>query len=86
MRETITIPLKRVGAEKWAELSAAAPSGTHHLCGEKFQMREENNSFLGQHRVRLISFKKNVWWKIPEGFDLDISDVREAPLRRPQRR
>ena len=47
----------------------------HELCAEKVERVNDNFSFAGQHRVRLIGLKKNVHWKIPEGVEFDITDV-----------
>jgi hypothetical protein len=42
-------------------------------------------SLFGGHRVREFKFKKNVWWTVVTGFDLDIGAVpvqQPTPLRR----
>jgi hypothetical protein len=70
MRPTITLSIKVINNEKWADLTVHGES--HLICGEKWEQRSDM-SFAGQHRVRLFRFKKNVHWKIPDGTDLDIS-------------
>jgi len=79
----ITLPVKRVGSDHWAELGAVAPQWTHEICGEDVRLKDHNYSFAGGHRVRLYKFKKNVHWKIPTGVQLDISGV--APAQPPRR-
>ena len=74
MTETVKLPITKYQNEKWVHLSKIAPAGSHWFVGEKFSM-EENYSFHGQHRVRLIKLKNNVWWKIPVGVEVDISAV-----------
>lgn len=82
MPETITVPVKTVGGDKWGQLNVF---GEHHLiCAEKVSIKEECYTFAGQHRVRLYSFKKNVHWKIPIGIQLDVAGV--APAKTPPRR
>lgn len=83
MTETISLPIKRVNGESWAEISAHGASSTHYLCGENVSQAKDL-SFAGGHRVRLYKFKKNVHWKIPVGIDLDIADL--LPAQAPRRR
>ena len=79
------VPIRRVGAEKWGDLSAL--SQTHEICGEKVKCVNQNYSFANEHRVRLFKFTKNVHWRIPEGIELDISEIAQAePPRRQTRR
>lgn len=79
----ISLPVKLVNNEKWAEISAHAPQWTHEICGEDVRPKDLAFSFAGGHRVRLYKFKKNVHWKIPTGVNLDISQVPPAnPPRR----
>lgn len=82
MTATISVPIKIVNGERWAELSAHGPSLTHYLCGEHFQ-KYQDFGFAGGHRVRRISLKKNVHWRVPEGAEYDIAGV---PLPTPPRR
>ena len=85
MAKRICLPVKRVGQDEWAEISAVAPQWTHEICGEDVRPKDLGFSFAGQHRVRLYKFKKNVHWKIPTGVvTLDISAVPVAnpPPRR----
>lgn len=83
MAERIYLPVKTVGGDKWAEISAVAPQWTHEICGETVRPKDLNYTFAGQHRVRLYKFKKNVHWKVPVGVNLDISGVQPAtPPRR----
>ena len=84
MADSVRVPLKTVGTERWGQLSAF---GDHHLiCGEEVRLKDQSHSFAGGHRVRVYSFKKNVHWKIPAGAPIDIAAVAPAnPPRRPQR-
>ena len=77
---TITVPVKLVNGEKWADLSALAL--THDIVGEKVHKADENFSFAGGHRVRLFKFKKNVHFKVPVGKDLDITNVTQPTVPR----
>jgi hypothetical protein len=59
----------------------------HEICCESGKLKNENFSFSGGHRVRLYQFKKNVHWRIPDGAELDISNVvPDNARRRNQRR
>jgi hypothetical protein len=54
------------------------------ICGEKC-WQGSDISLFGGHRVREFKFKKNVWWTVVTGFDLDIGAVpvqQPTPLRR----
>ena len=83
MREQVMIPVKIVNGERWGDL--ASISRSHEICGEKVDQRKDL-SFAGQHRVRLYKFTKNVHWRLPDGVEIDISDVRPAaPPRRGRR-
>ena len=82
MSDHVRVPVKKVGSERWGQLSAL--SDAHLICGETVKLKDDNYSFAGQHRVRLYSFKKNVHWKIPDGISLDIAAV--APAEPPRRR
>jgi hypothetical protein len=73
MRDRLTVSLKSYQGERWADLNSFGL--THEFCGEVVKMKDEKFSFLGGHRVRLYSFKKNVHWRIPSGIEVDISDV-----------
>ena len=64
---------------QWAALSDFGKD--HEIIGEAFRCVDQQYSFRGGHRVRLYKVKKQVFWKIPSGTSLDISDV---PLRRAQ--
>lgn len=84
MAGRISIPVREHGSDKWAALTMMGES--HDICGEKVKCIEQNFSFLGQHRVRLYRFKKNVHWRLPKGIQLDIAAVPPAGVpRRPQR-
>jgi hypothetical protein len=79
----ITLPVKLVQNERWAELSVVAPTLSHEICGEKVIPKNEQRSFHGGHCLWVYSFKKCVHWRIPAGVDLDISQVAQAqPPRR----
>lgn len=74
------------GSTRWGALAFLAEQ--HEICGETVRMKEEGHSLFGQHRVRLYTFKKNVYWKIPAGVEVDISNVNPAsgpPRRLPNR-
>jgi len=82
MAERISVPVKTVQGERWAELNAFGSQ--HIIAGEKCTVKDQNYSFAGGHRVRLYSIKHNVHWKIPAGIPLDVSQV--APAEPPRRR
>jgi hypothetical protein len=82
MADSVRVPIKIVGTERWGQLSAFGEN--HLVCGETVRQKEANYSFAGGHRVRLYSFKKNVHWRIPEGAVLDIAGV--APAEAPRRK
>jgi hypothetical protein len=82
MSKKLSVPIKTIGAEEWAQLSAFGKD--HIFCAEDFRVKEQNYTFAGQHRVRLISLKKNVHWKIPTGTPLDVAEV--PPAGAPPRR
>ena len=79
--EFIRIPIKVVNNEKWGQLSLYGDR--HAFCGETIRIKKETFSFAGGHRVHLCSAVGNVHWRIPQGVQLDISQVQTAkPLRR----
>jgi hypothetical protein len=78
----IQIPVKKVNNEYWGQLSYFG--NKHTFCGEKIGLKNNNYSFAGGHRVRLYNAEGNVHWRIPQGFDLDISQV--TPANDPHRR
>jgi len=80
------IPVRIVNNRKWGWLSAFGER--HEFCGEDIRPIDQQYSFADQHRVRLYVAKKNVHWRIPEGFEpVDISQVQPAnpPRRLPRR-
>jgi hypothetical protein len=86
MPKTVKVPIKTVGTEEWAQLSVFGRD--HVVCAEDYWIKDENYTFAGQHRVRLLSLKKNVHWKIPAGTPLDVAGVPPAsapPRRQPNR-
>jgi hypothetical protein len=85
MREIIQVPIRIINNIRWGQLSVFGER--HEFCGEKFELRDSNFSFAGGHRVRIFSAKKNVHWKIPEGIQLDISQVQtsQPPRRMPRK-
>lgn len=83
--DRISVPVKIINSERWAQLNVFGES--HEVCAEKFKVKDNNFSFAGGHRVRLLSVKKNVHWKIPTGIALDIQEVKvaeEPPRRHPK--
>jgi hypothetical protein len=86
MLKRISVPIKTLGSDEWAQFSIFGQN--HIFCAEEFRVKEQNYSFAGQHRVRLLSLKKNVHWKIPAGTPLDVTEVPPAgsPPRREIRR
>ena len=82
MADSVRVPIKIVGTERWGQLSAFGEN--HLVCSETVRQKEAHYSFAGGHRVRLYSFKKNVHWRIPEGAVLDIAGV--APAEAPRRK
>jgi hypothetical protein len=86
MPKKLSVPIKTIGADEWAQLTVFAKD--HIFCAEECRVKEQNYTFAGQHRVRLISLKKNVHWKIPVGTPLDVTEVPPAgapPRRQPNR-
>jgi hypothetical protein len=82
MADGIWVPVKKIGSERWGQLSYISDQA-HLICGEDVRQKESQHSFAGEHRVRVYSFKKNVHWRIPEGIPLDIAGVQPAgPARR----
>ena len=69
----VKVPVKKVNNENWGQLSFFGTK--HSFCGEKIQLKDQNYTFAGEHRVRLYSAEKNVHWCIPQGVQLDISGV-----------
>jgi hypothetical protein len=87
MSDRICIPVKIVGSDRWGQLSAFG--NQHIISGERCDVKDQNYSFSGGHRVRLYSIKQNVHWKIPAGIQLDVSQVAPATLaaaKQPPRR
>ena len=71
-----------VNGVRWGDLSVFGPK--HEIIGESYAVKEQF-SFAGGHRVRLVSLKKNVDWKVEEfqSMLIDIADVKpENPPRR----
>jgi hypothetical protein len=81
-KQHISIPVKKVNNENWGQLSFFGKK--HIFCGEKIELKNNNYSFAGEHRVRLYNAEGNVHWRIPPGVDLDISRV--TPANNPPRR
>lgn len=69
----IRVPISTVANEDWAHLSALAER--HEICAEDIKIKNSQHSFTGGHRVRLLIAKKSVYWKIPQGISVDISQV-----------
>lgn len=86
-RERCSISVRVVNGKKWGDLNAMAES--HQIVAESCKVVDQAFSFAGGHRVRLLRLKKNVHFLIPQGTQLDISQVppAAAPRRqgRPQR-
>jgi hypothetical protein len=84
MSERFSVPVKLYKGEKWGDLSAIGL--THDFCGEVVNKKNDSFSFLGGHRVRLYSFKKNVHWRIPtNAFDISSVAASDAPQPRKHR-
>jgi hypothetical protein len=85
MAEYIKVPIVKWDSASWAALNFFGK--THFICGEDYKVKAEKYTFLGQHRVRLYAVKGNVHWKIPQGINLDVSEVPKAiaPRRMPRR-
>jgi hypothetical protein len=79
MTGRVTVPIRMINGVRWGNL--AALSFSHDVCAESVSTVNEKYSFAGGHRVRLLRLKKNVHWRIPEGVDLNISDVPPAVPR-----
>jgi hypothetical protein len=81
MATHIKVPLVDYDGYQWAALAQFGKD--HEIIGETFKCTNDQYSFRAGHRVRLFKVKKQVYWKIPAGTNLDISDV---PARRVQGR
>ena len=79
MARQIRVPIKTFGNRDWGDLNALHL--THEIVGETVKQAPDM-SFQGGHRVRVFRFKKNVHWLIPEGIELDISEVGTAARKR----
>ncbi len=79
----ISVPVKTVNGEQWADLGALAIA--HDIVGEKVDKKDDSFSFAGGHRVRLYKFKKNVHFKVPTGTTLDITAVSAPNAPAPRR-
>lgn len=75
----VRIPIKMVGATPWGNLAALGT--THELVAESFKVVDQKYSFVGGHRMRLLSLKKNVHWRV-SGAAFDISGVPPATAPR----
>ncbi len=85
MSGRVSVPVKLVGSQKWGDLNSMGY--THQFCGEQVKCLDPKFTFAGGHRVRLYKFTKNVHWRIPDGIELDITEVVPAnPPRRQTRR
>jgi hypothetical protein len=80
----IQVPIKVVAGERWGQLNYFGDA--HLICGEVVKQKNENFSFAGGHRVRLFSFKKNVHWRIPEDFPMELDIASVAPAVPPRRK
>ena len=76
MTEHITIPVKVVKGVKWGDLNAL--SITHEVCGEVVKLKDDKFPMSGGHRVRLYHFKKNVHWRVANGLEVDITEVKPS--------
>lgn len=77
-QEFVKIPTLRVNGTLWGNLSAFGT--THEICGTEVRDRRDL-SFKGGHRVRVRQFKKMVYWRVPDGTELDISEVNAGRRR-----
>lgn len=84
MVERISVPIKTVGKEKWADLGAIAIS--HEIVAETVHLENQFFSFAGGHRVRRLKAKKSVHFLVPAGAMLDISAVEAGPAPRRNQR
>lgn len=82
MTESIRFQVKKGREGKWADLGSLGR--VHEIIGENFTKKDENYSFIGNHRVRRYKVKDNVHVRIPEGTALDISGV--TPRQQPPAR
>jgi hypothetical protein len=82
MSQVYRVPIIVHDSAKWGALSHIT-TGSIDVVAEKFNLENSNLSFVGGHRVRLYRLKKNVHFKIPQGTELNISDVppQQAPRR-----
>lgn len=77
-KKHVKVPTKVVNGDLWGDLSVFGKD--HEICGTKVVERRDI-SFIGGHRVRLLEFKQMVHWRIPQGTELDITDVTTARRR-----
>lgn len=82
-RGRINCPIVTVNNADWACLATFAER--HEFCAEVFREKNEQFSFADGHRVRVYSAKKNVHWKLPQGINMDISEVPVAGQSPPRK-
>ena len=69
-----SVPLKKFGNDLWADLGALGSRVWEVTC-EKSDLKDNQYSFIGGHRVRLFKLKDNVHFKLPADFKVDIRAV-----------
>jgi hypothetical protein len=82
--ERISVPIRLVGQEKWADLGAIALS--HEIVAEVINLENQFFSFAGGHRVRRLRARKSVHFLVPTGAVLDIASVPAGPPPRRNQR
>jgi hypothetical protein len=78
-QQHVKVPIRTVNGAQWGDLSVFGKD--HEICGTRVD-HQRDISFLNQHRVRVVRFKQMVYWKIPQGTELDITDVGNPRRRR----
>jgi hypothetical protein len=77
MADHIPVPIKVVNKERWGYLGTWCER--HEFIAEKIDIKNQQFSFAGQHRLRLCVAKKSVHWKIPSEYKPQAVDISGVP-------
>jgi hypothetical protein len=67
------VPIIEHDGYRWGALAYFGKD--QEFTGEDFKCVDQKYSFKGGHRVRIIRIRKQVYWRLPSGINLDITDV-----------
>jgi hypothetical protein len=79
MADHISVPVVEHDGYRWGALAYYGKD--HEFTGEGFKCIDHKYTFRNEHRVRIYRIRKQVFWRIPTGIELDIGAV---PQRRVQ--